>query len=173
MFMRAWHVLRLLKVTAIILVNKNEIEVVFHAELLVVVLIRGREVKRAQEEADGDGLAAHGGAIHDLELGDGLTLIINIWRGTLQESRSAKNEHGIGKREGTSRFPLNQRDFHIFDFNSDKQEVNLADNGVLGEGDIRARHKPTKETEIKPAGDISSGHIRTRCEGNPRYRPPS
>ncbi len=50
----------LLKVASVFLVDEDEVEVVARAELFVDVAEGGRELKAAEEEADGDGLAADG-----------------------------------------------------------------------------------------------------------------
>lgn len=68
----------LLKVASVFLVDEDEVEVVARAELFVDVAEGGRELKAAEEEADGDGLAADGGAVHDFELGDGLGLVVLV-----------------------------------------------------------------------------------------------
>ena len=46
----------LLEVSPILLVHEHKVQVVAHAELVVDITVRGREVVGAQEDADGDGL---------------------------------------------------------------------------------------------------------------------
>lgn len=76
----------LLEVSPLLLVDEHEVQVVLDAELLVDVAHGGREVVAGQEHADGDGLAAHGRAVHDLILGDRLVVVEGVragaWRGT-------------------------------------------------------------------------------------------
>merc|ERR1711937_457041 len=68
--------LLLLEVKAVLLVDEHQVEVVFDRELVVHCLVGGGEVEAIEEETDGDGLPTHGRAIHDLELGDRLALVV-------------------------------------------------------------------------------------------------
>ena len=70
----------MLEVPPILLVDEDEIEVVAGAEFLDDVSERGRQLKAAKKEANGNCLSSDRRAIHDLEFGDGLGLIVLIWR---------------------------------------------------------------------------------------------
>ena len=102
----------LLKVTPVFLVDEDEVEVVAGAKLFVHVPEGGGEFKAAEEEADGDGLAADGGAVHDFKLGDGLALVVLVGR-------------------GAGGFAADDGELHVLDLDADEEKVDLADNHVL------------------------------------------
>ena len=104
--------LLLAEVPPVVNVDEDEVEVVAHAELVVHVAVRGRELVGAEVEADGNNLAAHGGAVHDLELGDVVALI-----------------EGVGTR--AQGLALDDHNLHVLDLETDEQDVNLAHHDVL------------------------------------------
>jgi hypothetical protein len=82
----AFHVTRpasdllLLEISPVFLINEDKVEVVARRELLVDVAEGWGEVKAAEEEADRYRFAAHGCAVHDFELGDGLAFVVLVGR---------------------------------------------------------------------------------------------
>jgi hypothetical protein len=62
----------LFEVPPIFLVDQDQIEIITGGEFLVDVSESRCEIEAAEEEPDGDCLASDGGAVHYLELGDGL-----------------------------------------------------------------------------------------------------
>ena len=69
----------LLEVTSLFFVNEDKVQVIADAEFLVDVSHGGREVIAGQEQAYGDGFPTHGGSIHDLVLGYGVVLSVDVW----------------------------------------------------------------------------------------------
>ena len=65
-----------------------------------------------EEEADGDALAAHGRAVHDLELGDCLRVVVHL-------------------RARARGLAADDRELHVLDLDADEQEVDLADDDVV------------------------------------------
>ena len=65
-----------------------------------------------EEEADGDALAAHGRAVHDLELGDRLRVVVHL-------------------RARARGLAADDRELHVLDLDADEQEVDLADDDVV------------------------------------------
>lgn len=111
--------LLLLEIPPILLINQHEVQVVAGTELLVDVAESWGEVKAAEEEADGDGLPAYGRAVHDLELGDRLALVVLV-------------------RWCAGCFAADDGEFHVLDLYPYQEEVDLADDDVFqvvsGEG---------------------------------------
>lgn len=102
----------LFEIPPILLVDEYQVEVIPRAELLVDVSERWGEFEPAQEETDGDGLPPDGGAVHDLELGDGLGLVVLV-------------------RRGPGGLPTYDGEFHVLDLDPDEEEVDLADDDVF------------------------------------------
>ena len=119
----------LFEISSVLLVDKNQIEIVPHAKFLVDVPERRRQVKAAEEQSNGNSFACeqyvrlvfsnlgtrltpHWCTIHDLEFGDGFTLVILV-------------------RGRSGRFTPNDRQLHMFDLDSHKQEINLADDNIF------------------------------------------
>jgi len=102
----------LLEIPPILLIDQYQIQVIPRRELLVHVSEGWSELEATEEQSDGDSLASDWCAIHDLELGDGLGLVVEVG-------------------SGTGRFSPDDGEFHVFDFDADEEEVYFADNDVL------------------------------------------
>lgn len=55
---------------------------------------------------------SYGRSVHDLEFGDGLTLVVLVWR-------------------RARRLTTDDRELHVFDFDSNQQEIYLPNNHIL------------------------------------------
>lgn len=104
--------LLLLKVSPILLINQDEIQVIPCAELLVDIPERRCQFESSQEQPDRNGLASNWRAVHDLEFGNGFGFVVLV-----------------GCCSG--RFSTDDGELHVFDLDSDQKEVNFAHDYVF------------------------------------------
>ena len=104
--------LLLLEIPPVLLVNQHQVQVIPRRKLLVDVAERRRELEPAEEEPDRYRLAPHRRAVHDLKLGDGLGLVVQVGR-------------------GARRFPPHDRELDVFDLDPDEEEVDFANDDVF------------------------------------------
>jgi len=106
--------LLLLEVAPILLVDENQVQVVFYRELVVDVSVRGGELRgnSIQEEPHGDALPLHRSTVHDLKLCHCLALVVQV-------------------RPRSGRLTADDCKLHVLDLDSHQKEVNLPNNDVI------------------------------------------
>jgi hypothetical protein len=104
--------LALLKVPPSIVVDKHQTQVIPCRKLLIDIFERRRKIKSAQEQSNWDRFPTNRGSIHDFEFGNGIGFVVLI-----------------GCCAGC--LAADDGEFHVFYFETDKEEVDFADDDVL------------------------------------------
>lgn len=104
--------LLLFEIPPVLLVDQNQVQVISRAKLLVDVSKCRCQFESAQKQPDGDRLTPDRRTIHDFKLCDGFRLVVLIWG-------------------GTCRFPPDDRELHMFDFDADEEKVDFANDDVF------------------------------------------
>jgi len=68
----------LLEIALLILVDEDQIEIILERELVVDVAVGWGQIEWTQKEADWNRLSSDRRAVHDLELGECLVLIVEV-----------------------------------------------------------------------------------------------
>lgn len=106
------HNLALLEIPPGVLIDQDQTQIVARAKLFVDLSEGGRQVKAAEEQADRDGFAARGAAIHNLKAHQRLAFVILVGR-------------------GAARLAADDRQLHVLDLEAHEQEIDAADDDVL------------------------------------------
>lgn len=165
----------LFEIPPVLLIDQNQVQVISRAKLLVDVSKCRCQFESAQKQPDGDRLTPDRRTIHDFKLCDGFRLVVLIWG-------------------GTRRFPPDDRELHMFDFDADEEKVDFTNDDVfevvsglsgvrakLGRGGTPAGEMDERESSL-PENAVNGPVAKrltlpcctqTRCGGNLQSRPPS
>lgn len=99
--------LLLLEISPVLLIYQHQVQIVPCAELLVHITECWRKLESTKEQPDRYCFASYRRTIHDLELCNGFGFVVLVWW-------------------CACRFSTDNREFHVFDLDSDQEEVDFA-----------------------------------------------
>lgn len=95
----------LFKISTVLLIDQNQVQIVANRELLVYVTHRRSQIVSIEEEPDWNGFASHWCTVHNLKFGDSLVFIECVW------SCDRKGSWAINQYMAQKSFSFNIKNF--------------------------------------------------------------